>query len=169
MKKKKSTEVLLSPVQYWEMKLNINFETEFIRYKYLCVKLNKKEMRKLDGAYYITYTEWEQKMMDTISVLDKNELYELIHFLSGSASQSSITNKVYTYLFPFLVSFLLPYTYNFLNALYGSNYLIFILICCFIGGFKCFWMLVVDTKDVLFRSEFYKDIANITKRQYDLM
>lgn len=31
MKKKKSTEVLLSPVQYWEMKLNINFETFVFR------------------------------------------------------------------------------------------------------------------------------------------
>ena len=164
MKKKKSTEVLLSPVQYWEMKLNINFETEFIRYKNLCAKLSKKEMRKLDGTYYITYSGWEQKIIAMINTLDKNELYELIHFLAGSASQSNITNKVYTYLFPFLVSFLLPYTYNFLNALYGSNYLMLVLICCFIGGLKCFWMIVVDTKDVLFRSEFYKDIAHIAEK-----
>lgn len=81
MKQKKSTGVLLDPLDYWERKLCINYESEYVRYKKLCMKLNKKEIRKLDGAYYITYSDWEKRMTDAIQHLDSAELYEYIHFI----------------------------------------------------------------------------------------
>ncbi len=57
MRNKKNTGIILKPIDYWERKLDINFETEFLRYKKLCTKLSKKEEQKLNGAYYITYSD----------------------------------------------------------------------------------------------------------------
>lgn len=162
MKKRKPSGVLLDPVDYWEMKLNINFETEFIRYKKLCTKLTKKEMRKLDGTYYITYSDWKHRIIAVINMLEQSELSEFKHYLTGCANRSNIFNRIALgSLLPFLVSFLLPYTNNFLNALYGPNFSLFILISCFVGGVICFYDFIVDTRNSLLWNDFYNDIIHI--------
>ena len=74
MRKQKFKDGLLSPDEYWEKRLKINLQTEYIRYKKLCGKITKKEYRLLDGYYFITYCDWESYIKKIISDLDSNEL-----------------------------------------------------------------------------------------------
>lgn len=163
MKKGKSTDIqILNPINYWESKLNINFETEFIRYKSLCTKLTKKERRKLDGAYYITYSDWNHKIITFITMLDQSELDEFKHYLTGCANRSNIFNTItFGTLFPFLVSFLLPYVNNFMSTLFGPKFSGLILFCSFVCGLYCFYDFIVDAKNGLLWGNFYNDIIYI--------
>ena len=171
MKKLESTGIqLLAPTVYWEKKLNINYDTEFIRYKKLCSrKLRKKQSRKLDGFYYITYSAWEQKMIATISPLDKSELYEYIHFLNGHTNNSKIFINLSTaFLIPFLLSFFCPCLLNFLDALsvisgVSSSA---VWIGASIGGFCSFFGSMLDAKDDFLHRYFYTDLMQIAENHY---
>ena len=171
MRKLESTRIhLLEPTVYWEKKLNINYDTEFIRYKKLCIrKLRKKESRKLDGIYYITYTDWEQKMIATISPLDKSELYEYIHFLNGHTSNSKIfINLSSAFLIPFLLSFFCPYLINFIESFFASNSVssFAVWIGAILGGFYGFYKSILDAKDDYLHRNFYADLTHIAENYY---
>lgn len=171
MKKVNSTGIqLLEPTVYWERKLNINYNTEFIRYKKLCTrKLRKKESRKLDGIYYITYTAWEQKMIATISPLDESELCEYIHFLNGHNNNSKIFIDLSSvFLIPFLLSFLCPCLLNFLDTFLNPNGFSSsaVWIGAIIGGFYSFSGSMFDVKDDFLRRYFYNDLIHIVENHY---
>lgn len=107
MKKKKSDQILLDPIDYWEKKLNINYNTEFLRYKKLCVKTTKKEERKFDGHYYISYDDWNEHIIDTIKNLDHIELQHYIRFLNGRLiCKKTDINLVHIILIPCAISLL---------------------------------------------------------------
>lgn len=162
MKIRKSSDILLDPLNYWQMKLNINFETEFIRYKKLYKKLAKKEIRKLDGAYYITYSDWKCRIITIYNMLEPSELYEFKHYLTGCANTSNFVDRItIATFFPFLLSFLLPLMNNFLNTIYGSNYKYLVLISQLFLGIYYMRFLIVDSKDCMLRSNFYNDMIHI--------
>lgn len=175
MKKGKSTEVqLLEPTVYWERKLGINFETEFICYKRLCErKLSKKEIRKLDEINYLTYGEWEQKMTATLITLKKSELYEYIHFLYGRINHYDVVISLYSsMLFPILVGFFCPYILMLIDQLANiptAVYLIIalIILVVVIGWlFKDFYKLIIESKDVSSYRSLYADLAHIAEKHY---
>lgn len=167
MKNKKSTEILLDPSVYWEKKLNINFETEYIRYKKLCTNLTKKEERKLDGIYYITYTEWEQKMIAAVAQLNQLELYEYIHFLLGRTKHKSFINLLDSnLLFPVIISLYCPFFFDTFNALFVSNKVrlfLFMFIEILII-FNVLRFLVTESKNDFFIHSFYTDLVHIAKK-----
>lgn len=171
MKKKNSTGIqLLDPTAYWERKLNMNYDTEFIRYKKLCAKLTKKEVQKLDGLYYITYNDWKDQMVNTINLLDYSELYEYIHFLNSLSRKSdTITKITFQFIFPFAISLLGPFFLQLINESV-KTYNIAVIITAIVILF-CFYRsirkLILDSKDDSLRCSFYADIMYLAKRQYE--
>lgn len=171
MKKGKSTGIqLLEPTVYWERKLDINFETEFFRYKNLCIKkLKKKERRKLDGAYYNTYSDWEQKMIAAISLLNESEIYEYIHFLYGRTKNSNFIIQISSsFLFPIITSFVCSLVFKFSDALTSvTTFLSFLIIVIFFLGviIKLCSSITEYKNDSLYYS-FYTDLARIAENQY---
>lgn len=169
MKKRKSSGMLLEPVDYWEKKLGINYKTEFVRYKKLCTKLTRKEVRRLDGVFYITYSDWEKKMVDTIKLLDRSELYEYIHFLNNLSRKSdNVINLTSGFLFPFLIGFLSPLLLELLRETYDiRNILVFIAVFILMGYFCQFIIkFFLDCGDDPMRRSFYTDIMYLAERQY---
>lgn len=172
MKKRKYTGIqILDSVAYWERKLNINFDTEFIRYKKLCgEKLTKKESRKLDGVYYITYSDWEQKMIANIAPVNNYELNEYIHFLNNCSRRcNNNINSNHAFIFPLIISilgpYLLHYMMDFYNARTLSSFVVFFGIV-FITLYL-FRPLFFVSEDDLLRISFYTDIMYLAKKQYD--
>lgn len=171
MKKKNSTEIqLLNPTVYWERKLNTNYETEFIRYKKLCTrKLGKKERRRLDGHYYITYSDWEQAMVAAISSLNESELYEYIHFLYGRTKNSNfiiyISSSV---LFPITTSFVCTLVFKFSDAMTDIKNIIsfFILLIVFVIMMIKLCKPIIESRDDSLHYSFYTDLAHIAENRY---
>lgn len=171
MKKLESTRIhLLEPTVYWERKLNINYNTEFIRYKKLCAKLTKKEVRKLDGFYYTTYSEWKNQINNTINRLNHSELYEYIHFLNClSRKSNTIVNITSQFIFPFAISLLGPFFLQIING-FAKTYNIAVFITAIVILFLFFRSirkLISDSKDDSLRCSFYADIMYLAQSQYE--
>ncbi len=171
MKRRKSTVIqILEPAVYWERKLDVNFDTEFIRYKKLCMKkLRKKEKRKLNGIHYITYTAWEQKMLAIISSLNEFELYEYIHFLNGRTKNRNIIFTLTSgYTVPFVVGLFCPYIVTLLtdsiltkdSKMYIAAFFLFFYIL-----YK-FLNILLEALDDSLNSSFYNDLKNIVENHY---
>ncbi len=171
MKKGKSTDIrILEPAVYWERKLNINYETEFVRYKKLCTrKIRKREIRKLDGLYYLTYSDWEQKMIATLSSLSESETYEYIHFLYGRAKNSNfIVYLTSGFLFPIMTSFICALIFEFSDVLTSINsFLSFLIIVIWL-----IWIvyklrkIIFEYRDDSLHGSFYTDLAHIVENHY---
>lgn len=171
MKKIKSTDMLLEPIDYWENKLSINYKTEYIRYKKLCAKLNKKEVYKLDGIYYMTYSDWENHMTDKIKHLDYHELYEYVHFLNNLSRHSNTTiNLTQVILLPLSISFLSlfildPIRQLLLSPTWSGCIVAFI---SFVYLFIIIKYLATTSKDDALQCSFYSDLMILAKQQLSI-
>lgn len=172
MKKKKSAEIqILDPTVYWERKLGINFETEFIRYKRLCErKLSKKEKQKLDGRFYLTYGEWKQNIITTLTTLNKSELSEYIHYLYGRINHYDVIINLYSsMLFPIVVGLLCPCISMLISEMINIQaetyriivWLAIIVLALCPSGY--FTKIIIESKDVSTYHSMYSDLANISE------
>ncbi len=74
MKRIEDNDILLSPTTYWDKKLGIKHINEEVRYKKLCgYDLSRGDKKYLDGAYYITFSDWKEYMEEKVSVLNQEE------------------------------------------------------------------------------------------------
>lgn len=108
--KHKNNDGLLTPTDYWEMKLGIKHKTEKARYKKLCgYKLSKNEKILLDGAYYITFSDWKKYIEDKLSFLNEKELYEYSKYINGNLENENIfTGLLSNFILPLTISVLTP-------------------------------------------------------------
>lgn len=170
MGNKKNTGIILKPIDYWEQKLDINFETEFLRYKKLCTKLSKKEEQKLNGAYYITYSDWEQRMLNVLSSLDSFELYEYIHFLNRLSNNRNIAvNLTSVYIYPLVMAFVCPYLIMLLEESMAMKSGIAYIITSAIFFF-CVYKVIKELNELKndsFCCSFYADIKHIADNYYN--
>ncbi len=111
MKKNKSTkDGLLTPTEYWEMKLGIKHSTEKARYKKLCgYKLSKDDKSLLDGAYYITFSDWEKYMDEKLSTLNSKELFDYSKCINGRLENENVFNGIFSgFMLPLIISAITP-------------------------------------------------------------
>lgn len=171
MKKQSNGIQILNPAAYWEKKLGINYDTEIIRYKYLCMKkLTKKQKCKMNAVYYITYTNWEQKMLDSITSLDRFELYEYIHFLNGRANNRNIILTLTSgYVFPFVMGIFCPYIVSFMvESIITKDGKLFIgIFCAFFYVIYKISKFIKDALDDSLSHSFYIDLMHIAQSQYE--
>lgn len=175
MKKVQSTDIqILMPTVYWERKLRINYETEFIHYKVLCErKLTKNEIHKLDGQIYLTYGEWEQNMTTALITLNKSELSEYIHFLYGCINYYDVAVNLNSSIsLPILVSILFPYLLMLISEIVNIHTVIsliaasVVVVVIMVLLFKKLNKLIIKFKyDLLYRY-FYTDLAHIAENHY---
>lgn len=170
--KQNNNDGLLSPTEYWEMKLGIKHITEKARYKKLCgYRLSKDDKTYLDGAYYITFSDWYTYIDDKLSVLDTKELFEYSKYINGRLEKENIFSGLFSnFMVPLMISVIAPIVLEvltqYLNESYNHPLLDFlsIIIKCII----CVITLVKLTKIVVNNAQdnkaghlFYKDMYKI--------
>lgn len=176
MKNNKQSDSLLSAGQYWEKKLSIKFETEYIRYKKLCCNLTKQERLQLDGYYFTTYNDWKNYIYKIHDNFDKLELDEYRRFLVSKSRLNNFSNNLnYYFLVPLITSFFIPLLFNqfFDYILKGrentSNifmyiFYIIIMFIIVIQIFKHFILKLIETThDSEIRKSFYMAIQFVEK------
>ena len=176
MKHKRNDDGLLMQIDYWEMKLGIKHNTEKARYKKLCgYKLAKKDRLLLDGAYYITFSDWKEYMDAKLSVLDKKELFEYSKYINSQLHKGNIFSGV-------LSNFMLPVAVSIITSVFTElfmqvadksfdNYISYIIIYSIsylikLGMYLCvllfFIKMVVDNvQENKADNLFYKDMYEI--------
>lgn len=174
MKKRKTTEIkIFEPMAYWEKKLMIDYEIEFICHKKLCIKkLTRKEKHMIHNTDYITYSKWEQHVTSIITILDESELYEHIHFLRMAANNHHVEfNLSSTFLSPFFISiFMGPYILELVERLINgegsSTISTTTIIGFFVGIFISFRKWFSRLEDDSLYYSFYTDLAHIAEKRY---
>lgn len=176
MKRKEDNDNLLSQTNYWNMKLGIKHITEKTRYKKLCgYKLTKSDKEYLDGAYYITFSDWKEYMEEKLSVLNQEELFEYSKYIKLNLEKADVFEGLLSkYIFPLMIATISPliseifieYVLNKEND-FGNGYGAFIvkLIVCMIGFYFMLKYVMnyvlVDVEDGKVSYLFYKDIYEL--------
>lgn len=120
MKHKQNDDGLLTPASYWEKKLGIKHSTEKARYKKLCgYKLSKDEKKLLDGAYYITFSDWKEYIDDKVSVLDDRELFEYGKYINGRLQNENLFSGL-------LSNFMLPMIISILTSIFAEIFALYL-------------------------------------------
>ena len=170
--KQKNNDVLLTPAEYWEMKLGIKHITEKARYKKLCgYRLSKDDKAHLDGAYFITFSDWKEYIDDKLSVLNTEELTEYSKYISGKLEDENVLNGLFSnFMLPLIISLITPigaevFT-QYLNKTYDNPILDFIsflikYITCIIVLVMLIKMVIDNVRDNKAGNLFYKDIYEI--------
>ena len=172
MKRKEDKDNLLLQATYWNMKLGIKDVTEKARYKKLCgFNLSKYDKRNLDGAYYITFSDWKIYMEEKISVLDKVELLEYSKYLNLNLEREKVFEGLSaSFIFPFVIAMLSPVlgevTAEFVNCtgdtwVYEFCSYLFKLIFCIIALCIVIKSVIDDLKENKANYLFYKDMHEI--------
>lgn len=167
MKKQTTHDNILSPDTYWEMKLDIDFEKEFARYRKLCGSFDEHEKKLLDGIYYITYFDWQFQIKTYLKKLDSDELIEFYHFLKGRRRAIKISNELTsTTLTPYFLAFAVPLFVNNFADYFITNVTLRAILNI-ITPLIPFYLLTIDairsSKKDLQKQFFYKDIMEIIK------
>lgn len=173
MRKKKESSILLPADKYWSDKLDIDFEAELARYRFLCGSMLEEGKQSLNGHYYTTYKDWKSYIEEKISLLDSSELTELYHYLKNEKRRASIrTGMSANILFPILVSVSLPTFFEAIKTIYDNtqnfNFIVGIIELIFIGIIFCLMIkpVITTTKDYKvneFRRYFYSDLKEIVE------
>lgn len=176
MKRKEDNDNLLSQTTYWNMKLGIKHITEKTRYKKLCgFKLTKIDKEYLDGAYYITFSDWKECMEEKLSVLNQEELLEYSKYLNSNLERGDVIEGLLSkFIFPFMMAIISPliseifikYLLNKEND-FGNGYGTFIIkliICMIIFYFMLKYVMkyvLTDIEDDKVSKLFYRDMYEI--------
>ena len=176
MRKRKNQIRILLAVEHWSKTLDMDYSTEFTRYKYLCGYRSRKKLKLPDTEIFITHNDWQKYIEQKLEVLNQNELIEFYYFLNGQVRNSSITRGItLSFLIPFLLSFYMPSIINELLN-YAEQTATFIdfeahpevrLIMLFtyivalvtIGG----TLIIRDIKDDSLKQHYYEDLKYIVK------
>ena len=172
MKRNEDNDNLLSQTTYWNMKLDMKHMTEKMRYKKLCgYKLTKIDKEYLDGAYYITFSDWKEYMERKISVLNKVELLEYSKYLNLNLERQKVfEGLVASFMFPFVIAMLSPIlgevTAEFVNSkgdtwVYNFSSYLVKLIFCIIALFIVIKRVIDDLKENKANYLFYRDMYEI--------
>ena len=124
MKHKQNDNGLLTPTDYWEKKLGIEHRIEKARYKRLCgYKLSRNEKKLLDGAYYITFSDWKEYIDEKISVLDDKELLEYSKYINSQLQRQDVFNGLFSELvIPLMLAMLAPIFTELCTQYLSSSY-----------------------------------------------
>lgn len=174
MKNKRNKITELTPKEYWQKKLNFDFSVERLRYTKLCRKVDSKELKKLNGLYFLSHHEWAKYIYNTIINLDIMELREYSRYLNYEAQTSTSVNDINkSIIAPISIAFITPVIVEPIYRLVPTNsndivqvlgfllYLPFaiLLFLYFIITFpKTFLRSCRDTETIKL---FYEDIKNI--------
>lgn len=92
---------------YWEQKTYINFEEEIEKYEKICGLRYKKKVVYTSypkESYLVSYNEWKQNIVCTISILDINELEEYSRFLNQKIRDNEVIfNLAQSLIIPFSI------------------------------------------------------------------
>ena len=124
MKNKRNNDGLLTPTEYWEKKLGIKHNTEKARYKKLCgYRLCKNDKKFLDGAYFITFSDWKKYIEDKLSFLDEKELFEYSKYINGRLQNENIFSGLFSnFMLPLMISVLTPIFTEIFTQYIDSSY-----------------------------------------------
>lgn len=172
MKHKQNDDGLLTPTNYWEMKLGIKHNTEKVRYKKLCgYKLSKDEKKLLDGVYYITFSDWKEYIEGKLSVLDEKELYEYSKYINGRLQNENVFSGLFSnFMLPLIIAVLTPIFTEVLALFFDASYddpildfLSFLIKygTCIIALILLIKMVVENAQENKAGNLFYKDIYEI--------
>lgn len=118
MKKKKESSILLPADKYWSDKLDIDFEIELARYRFLCGSMLDEGNQSLNGHYYTTYKDWKAYIEEKILYLDDSELTEFYHYLRNGKRMAHIRNNISSnFLIPILITICFPYLFELVKAI----------------------------------------------------
>lgn len=170
--KQKNNDGLLSPTEYWEIKLSIKHITEKARYKKLCgYKLSKDDKAHLDGAYYITFSDWSEYIDGKLSALDTKELFEYNKYINGKLENENVFNGLFSnFLVPLMISAITAIIAELLTQYLNESYNnpILDLISILIKYSTCAIALIILVKAVVENAQdnkaahlFYKDMHEI--------
>lgn len=170
--KQKNNDGLLSPTEYWEMKLGIKHITEKARYKKLCnYRLSKDDKAYLDGAYYITFSDWDTYINDKLSVLDTKELFEYSKYINGRLEKENIFSGLFTnFMVPLIISVITPIVLEMLTEYLTESYnhplldfltIIIRCIICAVTFITLTKIVVENAQDNKASHLFYKDMHKI--------
>lgn len=162
-----------SIVDFWECKLNVNYEAEIEYYRKLCgYKYKLKRLRnnpKYDTeTEYLSYEKWERHILNDISVLNIKELETYYRFLNQKCRENNmIITLRHSILMPFVMAFLtiildkLINSYIEINSLIVSVLIIIIIFLSF--AVTIFKDLVTPEKDEEIARNFYQDVKEIVE------
>lgn len=74
---------IIPAAEYWNKKLDMDYPTEFARYKYLCGYLSPKKLNALKAETFITYHDWKAYIEQKLEKLTTKELTEYYYFLNS--------------------------------------------------------------------------------------
>lgn len=173
MKKKKESSILLPADKYWSDKLDIDFEVELARYRFLCGSMLEEGNQSLNGHYYTTYMDWKSYIEEKISHLNDSETTELYHYLKNEKRRASIrTGMSANIIFPILASVSLPTFFEAIKTTFdntqNSNFVIGIIELILILVFFHLMIkpVITTTKDYKvteYRRYFYSDLKEIVE------
>lgn len=179
-KRKKQIKVLPA-TEYWNKKLNMDFPTEFTRYKYLCGYLHPRKVKSIKSEVFITYHDWKSYIEQKLEKLNTEELTEFYFFLNSKVRTRTITKGITTnFIFPFAISFYIPHFVNELlsytektatfidfeaNPAYRiAIFLIYIVILTMIIGSH----ILRDLNDEELNQHYYEDLKYIVQNKIEL-
>lgn len=173
MRKKKLKPIPAS--ECWRQKLDMDYKTEFARYRFLCGHLPHKDYKLLGNTYYTTYSEWEYHIKTMLNKLTQEEAINFYHYLENCIRSNSLTSQTITTLFfPFILSLYLPVLTEQLieiisvdkNITSPFRGLIIALVVLITFVIILAVKLLPDIKSDALKKHFYTDIQAIIKKKY---
>ena len=169
--KQKNNDGLLTPTQYWEMKTGIKHITEKARYKKLCgYRLSKNDIAYLDGAYYITFSDWNEYIDSKLSSLDTKELFEYSKYINARLENENVFSGLFSnFMMPLMISvigIIAEMLTQYFNETYNNPILDLISILlkygtCIIALVILIKKVVEDVQDNKAGHLFYKDMYEL--------
>lgn len=155
-----------SITDFWEQKLNINYDAEIEYYRKLCglpydIMLLRSNSEYDAETEYLSYQKWERHILSTVEGLNFNELETYLRFLNQKYRENNIIITLYhTALIPFAIA-ISGIVINF----FTDN------ITKFIGIIILGYMSIAKFKDIIISEKqeeivknFYYDVKEIVEK-----
>lgn len=180
MFKRKKQIKILPAAEYWNKKLDMDYPTEFARYKYLCGYPAPKKLKSLKTETFITYHDWKAYIEQKLEKLTTEELTEYYYFLNSKVRAGSMTKSITTnFILPFTLSFYIPHvitellnytekTSTFIDfEAYPGYRLAILLIYIVILTIIISLHILRDLRDDELTRHYYEDLKYIVKTKLD--